>query len=48
MPQAAAFIDELRAVFGAEGIDAAIRAGLAGEPGRFWASENGIELGTKE
>ncbi|MCE2660751.1 MAG: hypothetical protein LW854_21310 [Rubrivivax sp.] len=46
MPHTAAFIDELRAAFGAEGIDAAIRAGLKGEPDRFHATEAGREVGT--
>lgn len=46
MPNVAAFIDELRAVFGAEMINAQIRKGLNGEP-TFYARENGHELGTK-
>ena len=46
MPQTAAFIDELRAVFGRESIDAQIRAGMRGDP-MFWASEAGHEIGTK-
>jgi hypothetical protein len=45
MPTVAAWIDELRAEFGAEGIDAQIRAGMRGEP-VFWASEAGHTVGT--
>jgi hypothetical protein len=44
MPQTAAFIDAMREAFGAPGIDAAIRAGMRGEPG-FYARENGLEVG---
>lgn len=47
MPKTAAFIDDMRAVFGREGIDAQIRKGMAGIPGAFYASENGREVGTK-
>ncbi|MGY6214969.1 hypothetical protein ACW73L_07390 [Methylolobus aquaticus] len=46
MPQTAAFIDDLRAVFGKESVDAQIRAGMRGDP-MFWASEAGHEIGTK-
>lgn len=46
MPLVAAFIDDLRAAFGADAVNAHIRRGMAGEPG-FWASENGHILGTK-
>lgn len=46
MPLTAAWIDDLRAAFGAEAIDGQIRNGIAGFPD-FWASENGIEIGTK-
>ena len=46
MPRTAAFIDDLRAAFGAEAIDAAIRAGIKGEPGRFHATEAGQSVGT--
>ena len=46
MPQTAAFIDELRAAFGREAIDGQIRKGMQGLP-CFWASENGIEIGTR-
>jgi hypothetical protein len=45
MPETAAWIDELRRVFGAEEIDGAIRAGLRGEP-RFHAVEGDHEVGT--
>lgn len=46
MPQTAAFIDELREVFGADQIDPSIRLGLAGVPFKFHATEGGHELGT--
>jgi len=44
MPTVAAWIDDLRAAFGAEAIDAQIRNGLRGE-GLFYAQENGVTLG---
>ena len=46
MPLVAAWIDEMRAAFGADIIDEAIRRGMRGEP-TFWARENGHELGTR-
>lgn len=46
MPATAAFIDALRDAFGADMINAAIRAGIDGQP-TFWASENGQEIGTR-
>lgn len=46
MPQTAAFIDELRAAFGAEEINAQIKLGMQGAE-TFYASENGIEAGTR-
>lgn len=46
MPTVAGWIDQLRAAFGAETINAAIRAGLDGQP-TFCASENGRAVGTK-
>lgn len=45
MPKTAAFIDDMRAVFGRQGIDAQIRKGMSGLPGHFYASENGHEVG---
>lgn len=45
MPLVTAFIDDMRAAFGADEINTQIRAGLRGEP-TFHASENGIEVGT--
>lgn len=45
MPTVAGWIDELRAAFGARAIDAAIRAGLDGQP-TFHAREAGHEVGT--
>ena len=46
MPTIAAFIDDLRAAFGAECINQSIKAGIDGQP-TFWARENGIEIGTR-
>lgn len=46
MPHVTVFIDSLRAAFGTEMIDKQIRRGMRGEP-TFWASENGIEVGTR-
>lgn len=46
MPSVAAFIDECRIVFGAEFVNEQIRKGMHGSP-TFYASENGIEVGTK-
>lgn len=46
MPDTAAFVDELRRVFGADQIDPSIRAGMRGMPGKFHAVENGHEIGT--
>lgn len=45
MPEVAAFVDDLREVFGREPIDEQIRRGLRGEP-VFWAREAGHEIGT--
>lgn len=45
MPQTAAWIDELREVFGVDEINHAIRKGIAGQP-VFHAIENGYEIGT--
>ena len=47
MPDIAAFIDEMREVFGAAEINASIRGGLDGQP-TFWACENGVEIGTRD
>ena len=46
MPQTTAFIDALRAAFGADVINPSIKSGMNGQP-TFYASENGIEVGTK-
>lgn len=46
MPTTAAFVDELRRVFGADQVDPSIRAGMRGVPGRFHAVEHGHEIGT--
>lgn len=45
MPDTAAFVDAMRAAFGADAIDASIRAGIKGET-TFWASEVGRTVGT--
>ena len=45
MPTVAGWIDGLRAAFGADEINAAIRAGIDGQP-TFHARENGQEVGT--
>lgn len=46
MPTVAAWIDELRDAFGPDVINAAIKAGMDGQP-TFYARENGIEVGTR-
>lgn len=46
MPQAAAFVDAMREAFGADQVDPSIRAGMCGEPNKFWAREAGHEVGT--
>lgn len=45
MPLVAAFIDDMRAAFGAEYINDIIRSGIDGQP-VFHASENGHQVGT--
>jgi HSP20 family molecular chaperone IbpA len=45
MPTVAGWIDELRAAFGPETINAAIKAGIDGQP-TFYAKENGHSVGT--
>jgi hypothetical protein len=45
MPQVAAFVDGLRAAFGADEVDVMIARGLAGEP-VFYAEEAGHAVGT--
>lgn len=45
MPVTAAFIDAFRDAFGAAEINAAIKAGIDGQP-TFYARENGLEVGT--
>jgi len=46
MPGVAGFIDDLRAAFGASGIDAAIKGGMQGRD-TFWAREGGQEIGRR-
>jgi hypothetical protein len=41
MPTVAAWVDELRSVFGADSVDPALRRG------EFWAREGGAEAGTR-
>jgi hypothetical protein len=45
MPEIAGFTAKLRAAFGDEVVDEALRRGKAGEP-TFYASENGHTVGT--
>lgn len=45
MPTVAAWIDDLRAAFGADQVNGSIMAGLAGLP-TFYAEEAGHQLGT--
>jgi hypothetical protein len=45
MPLVAKFVDDCREAFGEAEINAQIKAGMAGE-GTFYASENGIEVGS--
>ncbi|MFM0356503.1 hypothetical protein PQR12_23665 [Paraburkholderia nemoris] len=45
MPEIAAFVADLKVVFGEQEIDEAIRRGKAGEP-TFYACENGHSVGT--
>ncbi len=52
MPQTAAWIDEVRALFcptpaALADFNAKIKAGLEGQPG-FYANENGREVGTQD
>lgn len=46
MPTTAAFVDELRRVFGADQVDPSIRAGMRGVPGKFHAVELEHTIGT--
>lgn len=46
MPFTTAIIDDFRANYPEACPDAAIKAGIAGQP-TFWARENGVEIGTK-
>jgi len=47
MPRVTEFIDAVREAFGRAPVDAAIRAGLDGQP-TFWAIENGLEIGVRQ
>lgn len=46
MPTVAGWIDDLRAEFGPESINASIKSGIVGQP-TFWAREGGAEIGTR-
>ena len=46
MPETASFVDSKRKQFGVEFVNGCIKQALAGEPGRFYALENGHVLGT--
>jgi hypothetical protein len=46
MPTVTAWIDDLRAAFGAEHVNGCIRKGQQGIPGYFYATENGHTVGT--
>ena len=46
MPSVTAWIDELRAAFGADDINGVIKAGVSGLPG-FHANEAGHQVGTR-
>ena len=46
MPLVTAFIDAFREAFGSSQINRVIKAGIDGQS-TFYASENGVEIGTK-
>ena len=46
MPCTTAFIDQMREAFGVDGVNASIKAGIAGD-GSFYANENGVEIGSR-
>ncbi|WP_334043616.1 hypothetical protein [Burkholderia ambifaria] len=46
MPEIAAFVESLAEAFGHDYIEDLVRRGQRGEP-TFYASENGIEVGTR-
>ncbi|MFZ6686600.1 hypothetical protein ACO0K0_02495 [Undibacterium sp. SXout11W] len=48
MPQIAAMIDQLRREQGVEVTNAWLRRATTNEPGLFWASENGFEVGIRD
>ena len=47
MPAVAVWIDSLREAFGAEAIEGSMRAGMRGEPNKFYAAEAGHQVGTQ-
>ena len=47
MPAVAEWIDSLREAFGAEAIEGSMRAGMRGEPNKFYAAEAGHQVGTQ-
>ncbi len=46
MPRVAALVDEHRALYGDQHVDACVRAGMRGEPNQFYAVEGGQVIGT--
>lgn len=48
MPKTAKQIDQMRESMGAAAANEIIRKAMAGEPGFFYAEENGLTFGTKD
>jgi hypothetical protein len=48
MPQTAKLVDGMRAILGAEVFNDRLRRAIKGEPGLFYAKENGFEVGTPD
>lgn len=46
MPETAKWVDKARAKWGAEYVNDCVRRAIDGEPGLFYAMENGFFLGT--
>ena len=46
MPNTAAFVDAMRDAFGAAEVNEQIRQGIEGRQGKFFAQENGGQVGT--
>jgi hypothetical protein len=47
MPIVSAFIDQMIAEFGRDGIVTSMKVGIAGSAPTFWATEAGYEIGMK-